>query len=227
VTMILVMSPKGGTGVTAIAAELARGLAQSGRDVVAVNLTDQAALGHRLSGTVAMGEGSDDRSMTSAGASYQEVEGSTPSGKARADFAIAQLRENATVIVDVSAGDRETRNALIELAELVICVIGADAGSLAVLPQAMQFQGVTPYYILNLVDERRDFSADAVTLMVAAFGDKLLGIIRQDEAVNEALALLAEIAPTSGAANDLALFTRRIDGLITARNVLPVVRDVA
>lgn len=198
--MILVMSPKGGVGVTTVVAELARRIAvieRNGRDVVAVNLTDQAALGYRLNG---------------ADVTYREVDQSAPGGKPRADFALAQAAGNALVIVDVS--DRETRNALVTVADLVLCVLGADAGSMAVLPQATVCEGVAPYCVLNMVDGRRAFSTDAVTILGATFGPKLLGTIHADEAVNEALAMLAEVAPGSAADQDFQTLAVRIHGLL-------------
>ena len=154
-TLLLVTSPKGGVGVTTIAAEIARRVARAGRDVVAVNLTDQAAMGYRLKGADALGSEYYDDSH-STGPLYLQVDEAVPCGQARADFALAQGRENVIVIVDVAAGDRETRYALTPSADLVLCVLAADAGSLAVLPQATQHRGATPYCVLNLVDERRD-----------------------------------------------------------------------
>lgn len=220
--MILVMSPKGGVGVTTVAAELARRLAERGRDIVAVNLTDQAALGYRLNGEAALSDDSDEETMTAAGVVYRQVANDIPGGKPRADFALAQRRADAVVIVDVAAGDRDTRNLLTAAADLVLCVLAPDAGSLAVLPQAIQSQ--TPYCILNLVDERRAFATDAVTLLGATFGPKLLGAIHRDEAVNEALALLTEIAPGSTADSDFNALATRIDGLLVEADAP---RDVA
>jgi cellulose biosynthesis protein BcsQ len=228
--MLVVTSPKGGVGVTTVAAELARRLAGLGRDVVAVNLTDQAALGYRLNGIAAIG-GANENAMPFAGVAYRQVDETISSGKPRADFALAHrcedASEDAVVVVDVAAGDRETRNALMASADLVLCVLAADAGSLAVLPQATGFQGVTPYCILNLVDERRAFAPDAVTLFGATFGPKLLGAIHQDEAVNEALALLAEIAPGSAADSDFSELALRIHSLLAGENLSSGARDVA
>lgn len=213
--MILVMSPKGGVGVTTVVAELARRMAvldRHERNIVAVDLTDQAALDYRLNGA-------DDDGALAAGVLFRQVDQSLSGGKPRADFAMAQRAANAVVIVDVAAGDRETRNALVTVADLVLCVLGADAGSMAVLPQATQCEGVTPYCVLNMVDERRAFSADAVTILGATFGPKLLGAIHNDEAVNEALALLAEIAPGSAADHDFQSLASRVHGLLAETGV--------
>lgn len=220
--MILISSPKGGVGVTAVAAELARHLGQRGRDVVAVDLTDQGALGYRVG---AVRDAIDEAAQPISPGGFRQVDGHVARGSARAQFALAQRRPGAILVVDVAAGDRDTRDALSPHADLALCVLAADAGSLAVLPQAAMLRGDMPYCVLNLVDERRALSADAVTIIGRVFGPKLLGIIRQDEAVNEALAMLAEVAP-GAAAGDFAALAARIDGLLAANASTPI-EDVA
>lgn len=222
-TMILIFSPKGGVGVTTVAAELALRLAAAGHDLVAVDLTEQPSLGYRVADQPrAFGEfanSADDRPPIR----FRQVS----RGAGRAHFALAQRQPGKTLVVDVAAGDTDTRDTLLPHADLALCILAADAGSLALLPQVAGFTDALPYYVLNLVDDRRAFTADAITAVRQVFGDKLLSIIRQDEAVNEALALFAPLATGSAAANDFATLATHVAALLDAAAGAPAIEDVA
>ncbi len=226
-TLIIVTSPKGGVGVTTVAAQIALDLGRRGQDVLAVDLGDQLALGLHL-GVNTPGEEGDDAVVAPSGIFFQHGNPRAGRGADRAQIALAARRDGRVIVADVAAGDNATRDALMKHAAILVHVLAADAGSLAVLPQAMDVGGRKPFCVLNLIDERRALATDAVSFVRTVFGANLIGAIRRDEAVNEALGRLTEIAPGS-AARDFEALGARIETVIHASqgNGSDIVRNVA
>jgi nitrogenase subunit NifH len=74
-------------------------------------------------------------------------------------------------------------------------------------------------FIINNFDHRRRVAVEAMSLFEAALGSAIIGVVRRDEAVNEATASLeplASFAPTSAAARDISVLATAINGVLPA-----------
>jgi len=143
----------------------------------------------------------------------------------------ALLADPALVVVaDTPPGPSHALSALAPLASLVIAVLLADAASTALLPdiESGRFLGrgtlgnlyaTRLRVVLNQVDYHSRLSIASAEAMAAHLGPRLLGAVARDEALAEALAcqrLLAECAPASAAAQDIADIARGIAALLHA-----------
>ena len=103
-------------------------------------------------------------------------------------------------------------------------VVGADAVSMtAAIQQRDAFdesvagnEGWSHYYLLNMIDPRRQLCRDLEAIAQEAFGGSLLARLRFDASVSNAAAdgqLVADHAPHCQAAGDLNLLTDKIEAL--------------
>ncbi|WP_150291966.1 cellulose synthase operon protein YhjQ/BcsQ [Sphingobium estronivorans] len=222
--LILCHSPKGGTGNSFVAAHVAMHLARNGHDAVALDFTYQDALklyfGLLPSQTLA-----EFRSGGGGGLAVAGVELSSAYQLARDRDFVAALREGRTPfsgrkihVADVAAGDRETKDLLLPHALLQICTLLPQPASLASLGK---IQADTPavelprtVFVLNQLDDTHRFSRHTHIFLRELLGDRLIGTIRRDEAVNEAAAMFEPIgkyAPASAALSDVAQVAKRIE----------------
>lgn len=222
--LILCHSPKGGSGNSFIAAQLAMHLAQSGHDVVALDFTYQDALklyfGLLPSQTLA-----EFRSGSGGGLVVSGVELNSGYRVAREPDFVAALREGRSpfsgrkiYIADVAAGDRDMKDVLLPHALLQICTLLPQPVSLAALTK---IQADTPavelprtLFILNQLDDTHRFSRHTHIFLRELLGERLVGTIRRDEAVNEAAAMfepIAKYAPASAALSDIIHVAKRIE----------------
>lgn len=210
--MLIVMhSPKGGTGSTALCAHLAMQLSVVGHQVTAIDCTyqDTLKLHFGLLPDQALVE------MTSPLGDAMVVSGvDLMNGYAlsRDPAFLKQLDgdhgspfdRNRITIVDVASDDRALRNALMPHADLHLCVLMPRADALATLPM---IEPGTPTvslpktaFILNQLDDRKRLSRHTNSFIATLLGDALIGSVRYDEAVNEAVAMfepLSKFAPLS------------------------------
>lgn len=142
------------------------------------------------------------------------------------------------VLVDLPPGRSVFLEEIAPLADLNIAVLLSDASSIAVLPSIESGEffeneagGVGgTYYVLNQVDIRRRLRRDVLTVLRARLGDALAGVIYRDEAVQEAIGaqrLVADFAPDSKAANDIAALAARLDLLVAGEAARPAEAKVA
>ena len=230
-SLILVHSPKGGVGSTFITAQLALHLAQRGREVAAIDFTYQESLklhfGLRPVQTITdMADVNVDALVVSGVALMNgHLSGRDPAfrhGLKSGD--VPSFSQNRITIADISSGDRELKDLLLPHAVLHICVLVPGPAALAVLPR---IQLGTPtialpktVFVLNQIDDRLRLSRDTHSFIRDLFKDKLIGTVRRDEAVNEALAMfepVARYAPSSVALPDLM----RLTDAVEARCALP------
>ena len=133
------------------------------------------------------------------------------------------------VLIDLPPGRSIFLEELGPLADLDLAILLSDASSIAVLPTIESgefFENAAGerdvdkiYYVLNQVDVRRRLRRDVLTVLGAKLGDRLAGVIYRDEAAQEAIGaqrLLADFAPDSKAAHDIAELSARLDQLVTA-----------
>lgn len=216
--LILMHSPKGGTGTTFLAAQLAMHLAERHLEVTAIDFTFQDSLklhfGIRPAQTVppmAYGEG---ETMVVHG--VELLNGHAIAQETRfldlLDADRTKLFDPGHItIVDVAAEARALKARLLERCELHICPLLPLPASLATLPLVEPGTPATMLektgFVLNQLDDTRRLSRHSHSFIrELLMGDALLGTVRRDEAVNEALALfepLGKVAPASAALLDL------------------------
>lgn len=217
-TLIISHSAKGGVGTTFLAAQLALALAQRGPQVTAIDFTYQDSLKLHfglLPRQFAPGlEASRSGPLAIAGVELVNAHaeriapGFLATVRASGGLPVAPDR---LVIADIAAGDSELFQALYPLADLHLAALLPEPASLASLTR---LHGDTPIpqmqrtaLVLNQLDDRRKLSRHSHRFIKELFGDQLIGTIRRDEAVQEALALfepLSKVAPNSVAVPDIA-----------------------
>lgn len=107
------------------------------------------------------------------------------------------LSNDALVILDTPPGPSEYLRQALGVANLVISVLLADAASYATLPMIenmiQRYCGDRPGYlghvcVINQADGARRLSRDAVHLIRGALGERVIGVVHQDQSVSESLA---------------------------------------
>ena len=144
------------------------------------------------------------------------------------------------VLVDLPPGRSIFLEEIAPLADLDVAILLSDASSIAVLPtiDSGEFfenpaggrDTAKIYYVLNQVDIRRRLRRDVLTVLRAKLGERLAGVIYRDEAVQEAIGaqrLVADYAPDSKAAHDIAELSERLDALVAASAAEPYQARVA
>lgn len=231
--VVLMHSPKGGTGTTFLAAQLALHLAGKGHEVNALDCTFQDSLkmhfGCMPPQVVPEWGGEGAEPMVAYGVSIMQAHAFTrsPAFLQDAERLLDWLFDPAYVwIVDVASEDRQLLELLLPRCVLHICPLLPSAASLGTLSRlgektpAMNLERTV--FVLNQLDDRQKLSRHSHSFILDLFGDQLLAAIRRDEAVNEALARFEPItkyAPRSAAVEDLRFFGSAVEkclGLATA-----------
>ncbi|PZR12114.1 MAG: cellulose synthase operon protein YhjQ [Azospirillum brasilense] len=238
--LICMASPKGGVGKTTLAANIAHSLSRAGRRVLVMDFDPQNALrlhfGMPLGDQLGWASGMPDRS------DWHRALRQTASGVALLPFGMIDLAqalaldgllgrqpelllgpmramladETLLIIADLPPGPSRSLALLAPLANLVVCVLKAEAMSAALMPEVEsgRFSGIGMgtvdthrlRVVINEVDLQSRLSRAAAEAVARHAGWRLLGAVSRDEAVMESLAcqrLVADQAPQSRAANDL------------------------
>jgi cellulose synthase operon protein YhjQ len=126
-----------------------------------------------------------------------------------------ELPEDAVVLVDTPPGPSVYMQQALSAAQVVVVVSLPDAASYAALAlmQRLVHTYCTPrpdfsetLYVLNQVDGARQLSKDITRVMQDNLGERLVGVVHEDQAVREALAYdqsVLEYDPQGQAADDL------------------------
>ncbi len=126
-----------------------------------------------------------------------------------------ELPEDAVVLIDTPPGPSVYMQQALSTAQVVVVVSLPDAASYAAL--ALMQRLVHTYcaprpdfsetlYVLNQVDGARQLSKDITRVMQDNLGERLVGVVHEDQAVREALAYdqsVLEYDPQGQAADDL------------------------
>jgi len=222
--LILLHSPKGGVGTTFLAAQLALHLARRGHEVTAVDFTyqDSLKLFFGLMATQSLVDMADTQSDALVVSGVNLVNGYAMAREPDFREALAQDRplfdEDRITIADVSSDDRALKALLMPHAVIHLCAIMPRPGALAALTKVDEHTPAVALkktvFVLNQLDDRRRLSRDTHSFVRELFGSQLIGTIRRDEAVNEALAMFEPIekyAPTSAALPDLAALADAVE----------------
>ncbi|MBB4858032.1 cellulose biosynthesis protein BcsQ [Novosphingobium chloroacetimidivorans] len=238
--LVLCHSLKGGVGATFLAAHLAMGLSQlEGSDGVASprGSGDVALMTTSTSDLTPLHLGLPPAqrlpSMGSLAEASVLVNGINlycePNALADADF-LPRLEDagylsaasNRTLVIDVPAGERMLARRLMAHATVHVCPLMASPDCLALLPQLLDEAGdwgaARTAYVIGKLDETRKLARHVAAFAREVLGDRLIGKIRNDQAVPEALAmlqLLSRYAPASAALADARLIADTV-GMILA-----------
>ncbi len=107
------------------------------------------------------------------------------------------LAENSLVVIDTPPGPSIYMRQVLTAANYVIVVTLADAASYATLPMMEglianyckdRLGFIDHAYIVNQVDRSRQLDKDIVQVTRGALGERIIGLIHQDQSVSEALA---------------------------------------
>lgn len=220
-TVVAVVSAKGGVGKTTLTANLAVALAQAGRSVVVVDLDPQNALRHHFkpasgsfpadvgvthsepdanacsmqseSGVVVLPYGEVDEEQRLR---FEQVLGETPDWLEQQLLSL-RLTENTVILLDTPPGPSIYLRQALSVANEAIVVSLADAASYTALPQIDRlistytagrdaFAGTS--YVVNQVDDSRQLSRQIAQIMYELLGPRMLGMVRHDPAIGDALA---------------------------------------
>lgn len=143
-----------------------------------------------------------------------------------------ELPEDAVVLIDTPPGPSVYMQQALSAAQVVVVVSLPDAASYAAL--ALMQRLVNTYctprpdfsetlFVLNQADGARQLSKDIMRVMQDNLGERLVGVVHEDQAVREALACdqsVLEYDPQGQAADDL----RKCARLLVHRLHLPLAR---
>ena len=212
---IAVTSLRGGAGVTALVSGMAQAAAAEGLDVTCVDADDQGLLKHHL-GLASLSDDGENRSANAritlrTGQDWNVVNG--------ADLAIFDLPRARPGLRDDVMAD----------ADAVVLVMPASASGLALAPSVKAFlsAGENRFVLINFADSRVALKTAAASYLQEQFGDRVIGQVRLDESVDEALAALdtlSSTSPYSAAWTDIRV---AFVSLINKMNSLPVAAVMA
>jgi cellulose synthase operon protein YhjQ len=210
--VLALVSARGGTGKTVIAAGLAQALSRGGQPVLLVELDSQNVLSSLLLPEAASTNGSiraplstclavDDRlRLVPFGApddldlqALEQALATDTRWLARRLQAL-DVPADTLVILDCPTGSTPLSRQALSLATRVVGVTTADATGYASLPRLeRQWQPcareVNPLHLLNRVDPARPLSQDIAAIVAQSWGERLLGILPESPDLEQALAL--------------------------------------
>lgn len=230
--VVALVSMNGGVGRSTLATALSSGLQRHGESVVALDLDPQNALHHHFGVSAALpgigrtslehGQWSPLQQLGFAGCQVitfgdidiQQQENlerwlkHEPTWLAQR-LASLGLNERQTVIIDTPAGNNVYFHQALNVADVVLVIVQADAACLGTLDHldvllAPHLEGQNPpavQVVVNQVDESNPFSLDMVEAFKQRLGKAPLEVHR-DMAINEALAFAAD--PLDNVAKRLA-----------------------
>lgn len=224
-SLVTFFSPRGGAGVTTCAANASVALARMGLTVTVADLsgrdTLKTLLGVPLERPVLGSSRYRADAILHHGVRVAAMVRDAAVHTDRADFVRAVSDWSEVVVADLSGLDPSAIAEVGAMASLNVCVLGADAASIVVLPAALDLMESVPNAraLINQVDRRRRVHRQAEALYEATFGDGLFARVSADEAANEAAAHLEPVsafAPASAADRDFTALASAINRLLPA-----------
>lgn len=126
------------------------------------------------------------------------------------DLGYLEAGPDRVMVIDVPAHEFAFARRVIPHASANLCVLNAAPDTLALLPQALGEASAEAIsrttFAVNALDETRRLSRHSAAFIRELVGQRLLGRIRLDEAVPEAMAMLQPLeryAPASAALSDV------------------------
>lgn len=214
--VIVTHSLKGGAGTTFTAAHIAMALSEAGADVTVLTTAHRDTMPLHFGLQPAMSlpslfapaedavlvAGIDLRSLTTAPEDNDFV-------PALRDLGFLETGQDKVMVIDVPSADFAFARRVIPHASASVCVLNAAPDMLALMPQVLDESSpeaiAATSFVINALDETRRLSRHSAAFIRELVGARLLGRIRLDESVPEAIAMLqplAKYAPTSAALAD-------------------------
>lgn len=227
--LVLCHSPKGGAGSSFLAAHLALGLAQQGHAVTALDMTehDTLKLYFGLAPDLPLPdiEGASDDAVVVSGVTLASAGAASRQPDFLEAIACGDLPFTGAgyTIADLAAADGALCEALLVHARLHLCAVTPSALSLASLkrihPGGVLASSPRTVFVLNRFNETHRLARHTRSFLRELLGDRMVGVVRSDESINEAPAmglLLAAHAPASAALADVAALVPAVEALCGA-----------
>ncbi|MFD2134881.1 cellulose synthase operon protein YhjQ/BcsQ [Novosphingobium resinovorum] len=209
---------KGGAGTTFIAAHIAMALSEAGADVTVLTTTQRDTMPLHFGLQPAMSlpslfapedavlaAGIDLRSLTTAPEDNDFV-------PALRDLGFLETGQDKVMVIDVPASEFAFARRVVPHASANVCVINAAPDTLALMPQVLDEASpeniASTSFVINALDETRRLSRHSSAFIRELVGARLLGRVRLDESVPEAIAMLQPLgkyAPSSAALADVKM----------------------
>jgi cellulose biosynthesis protein BcsQ len=220
--VILCQGLKGGTGTTFVAAHLAMALTAQGVEatLLAAGTAETTGLHFGLPPSTPL------PSLTSAEPAVVVggvalLRHADPAADARFEARLHDLAEGGStdrlILLDLPPRDTALLARLAPHADAIVRPLHASPDCLALLPGLSAQSGVAvlarTLFIINAIDETRRLSRHCAKFLGELAGDRVLGNIRLDEAVPEAIAMLKPLsryAPSSVALADAGTVAGRL-----------------
>ncbi|MFC0686625.1 cellulose synthase operon protein YhjQ/BcsQ [Novosphingobium clariflavum] len=226
--VILCHGPKGGTGTTFVAAHLAMGLSAEGADVTVLTFAarDTMPLHFGLSQAISLPSltAPADEAVLVGGINLRHWTRSADDADLLPmlnDLGYLSPGKDRVMVLDVPSGDWRAARRIAQAACAHVCPLTVQPDSLALLPQMFDEAGTDGLsrtaFVINALDETRRLSRHGAAFVRELAGQRLVGRIRSDEAVPEAMAMLQPLsryAPASAALSDVrAISGKLVDAL--------------
>lgn len=215
--VIVCHSIKGGTGTTFVAAHVAVALCEAGAEVTVLTMArrDTMPLHFGLPPALTLPSlfAPAEDGVLAAGVnlrSHVHAPDDPDFVPTLRDLGFLAAGQDRVMVVDVPSGETEFARTLIPHSSAHLCVLNTAPDALALTPQALD--EATPgnlirtSFVINALDETRRLSRHTAAFMRELLGARLLGRIRLDESVPEAIAMtqpLARYAKYSAALSDV------------------------
>ena len=190
---IVVTALKGGAGTTAVVSGFAQAASQQDLAVLCVDTDDNGTLKYHL-GLVGLATGEKTESTAA------RIKLGTP--------LTAYDRSADLVLWDMQRSAAEVQAEALGRADAIVLVVPATASAVTMTAAVKRFlsEGDNRYLLVNFDDGRIPLKRAAADYLTRNFRDRIIGRIRQDETVEEAVANLEMIstsAPYSAAWGDM------------------------
>ncbi|MGG2005468.1 MinD/ParA family ATP-binding protein [Novosphingobium resinovorum] len=128
------------------------------------------------------------------------------------DLGFLETGQDKVMVIDVPASEFAFARRVVPHASANVCVINAAPDTLALMPQVLDEASpeniASTSFVINALDETRRLSRHSSAFIRELVGARLLGRVRLDESVPEAIAMLQPLgkyAPSSAALADVKM----------------------
>ncbi|WP_404479633.1 cellulose synthase operon protein YhjQ/BcsQ [Novosphingobium sp. BL-52-GroH] len=208
---------KGGAGTTFVAAHLAMSLSEAGAEVTVLSVAQRDTLplhfGLQPALTLPSLFAPAEDAVLASGInlrSYHKAVDDLDFVPTLLDLGYLETGLDRAMVIDVPASEFAFARRIIPHASANLCVLNAAPDTLALLPQVLGEASAESIarttFAINALDETRRLSRHSSAFIRELVGPRLVGRIRLDESVPEAIAMLqplARYAPSSAALSDV------------------------
>lgn len=208
---------KGGAGTTFVSAHVAMRLAEAGADVTILTIAERDTIplhfGLQPASTVPSLFAPAEDALIAGGInlrSYNRAAEDPDFMPMLQDLGFLKQNLERTMVIDVPASAFAFANRITPYVSAHLSVLNAAPDTLALLPRVLDEAGAEGLtrtsFVINALDETRRLARHSAAFIRELAGPRLIGRIRLDEAVPEAIATLKSLnryAPASAALHDV------------------------